>query len=148
MIFREALKTDIQQIQIVRNSVEENRLSNPELVSDTDCEEFLFMRGKGWVCVVEERVVGFSIVDMVERNIWALFIHPEFASKGIGKELHRFMMEWYFQQTKDTVWLGTAPGTRAEMFYRHMGWKEVGKHGEKEIKFEMSFEGYKAHLNS
>ncbi|MEO7767663.1 MAG: GNAT family N-acetyltransferase [Ferruginibacter sp.] len=146
MTFREALKSDIKQIQVVRNSVKENMLSNPALVSDTDCEEFLFIRGKGWVCILEETVVGFSIVDLKEKNIWALFVHPDHSSKGIGKKLHQLMLNWFFEQTKDTVWLGTSPGTRAEIFYRLMGWREVGKHGEKETKFEMSYEMYKANL--
>ncbi|GAC1380075.1 MAG: hypothetical protein NVSMB45_02920 [Ginsengibacter sp.] len=37
-------------------------------------------------------------------------------------------------------WLGTAPGTGAELFYRKAGWKKVGEHGKNEIKFEMTFE--------
>jgi hypothetical protein len=48
------------------------------------------------------------------------------------------MMSWYFLQTDKTVWLGTAPGTRAELFYRKAGWKVVGTHGKGEIKFEMT----------
>ena len=53
------------------------------------------------------------------------------------------MLAWYFSQTKETVWLGTAPCTRAEKFYRKAGWKEVGKHGKGEIKFEMSFNDWR-----
>ncbi|MEP7142836.1 MAG: GNAT family N-acetyltransferase [Ferruginibacter sp.] len=143
MIFREAQLNDIAQIQIVRNSVKENSLSNPGLVTDKDCEEFLFIRGKGWVCEIDECVIGFSIVDLKEKNIWALFVHPGHESNGIGNKLHSMMMDWYFEQTKETVWLGTAPGTRAEKFYKYAGWKEIGKHGDKEIKFEMSYEAYK-----
>ena len=41
MIIREAKIDDIKQIQIVRNSVTENTLSNPNLVTDEDCEEFI-----------------------------------------------------------------------------------------------------------
>ncbi len=47
MIIRPAEIADIKQIQIVRNSVIENTLSNPNLVTDKDCEEFLTARGKG-----------------------------------------------------------------------------------------------------
>ncbi len=142
MTFREAQVTDIKQLQIVRNLVKENVLSSPELVKDKDCEEFLSVRGKGWVCLADDCVVGFSIVDLKENNIWALFVHPSYESKGIGKKLHKLMIDWYFDQTKKTVWLGTAPGTRAENFYSYQGWEKVGKHGEKEIKFEMSYERY------
>ena len=50
MIFREAQIEDMPQIQLVRHSVNENTLSNPALVADKDCEEFLTVKGKGWVC--------------------------------------------------------------------------------------------------
>lgn len=142
MIFREALKDDILQIQLVRNAVKENTLSDPALVTDKDCEDYITVRGKGWVAVTMDRVVGFSIVDLKERNIWALFVHPDFEAKGIGKKLHRLMLNLYFNQTKEAVWLGTTPGTRAAKFYSLMGWKEVGSHGSKEIKYEMNYEAY------
>jgi len=50
MIFREAIVSDIPQIQVVRHAVKENVLSNPALVTDHDCKEFITERGKGWVC--------------------------------------------------------------------------------------------------
>ncbi len=139
MVFREATIADIKQIQIVRNSVKENTLSDPALVSDEDCKEFITIRGKGWVCEVENEIIGFSIVDMQYRNIWALFLQPTFEKKGIGKKLHDIMLNWYFEQTRENVWLGTSPNTRAEQFYRRSGWKEIGIHEKNEIKFEMSY---------
>lgn len=41
MTFRKADKADIKQILIVRNSVTENTLSNPELVTDKDCLDYI-----------------------------------------------------------------------------------------------------------
>ena len=79
---------------------------------------------------------------MLQTNIWALFILPGFEGKGIGRKLHDMMLDWYFSQTKEIVWLGTSPNTRAEMFYRTAGWEEVGMHGSNEIKFEMSFDAW------
>jgi GNAT superfamily N-acetyltransferase len=142
-IFREATIQDIPQIQKVRNAVKENMLSNPALVSDKDCEEFMFERGKGWVCEIDQKIVGFSIADLKENNIWALFVDPAFEKQGIGKKLHDLMIHWYFTQTQQTVWLGTAPNTRAEKFYLHCGWKNVGVVNKGEVKFEMSYEDYK-----
>ena len=139
MIIREAKIDDIKQIQVVRNSVTENTLSNPDLVTDDDCEVFITVRGKGWVCEIDHQTVGFAIADLVGNNIWALFIDPKFEKKGIGQQLHNVMLNWYFAQTKDTVWLGTAFHTRAEQFYRKAGWTEVGTNGTKEIKFEMTY---------
>ena len=143
MIFREAQVSDIPQIQIVRHSVKENVLSDTALVTDKDCEEFLAVRGKSWVCEVDGNIVGFSIADLKENNIWALFVHPDYEAKGIGKRLHNELLDWYFNQTNENIWLSTLPNTRAEEFYRLNGWKEVGIHGKGEIKFEMSFEEWR-----
>lgn len=142
MIIREARVEDIPQIQVVRNSVRENTLSNPDLVTDKDCEEFITERGKGWVCEIERKITGFSIVDLNDNNIWALFVDPDFEKKRIGKKLHDIMLDWYFTQTKKSVWLGTSPNTRAEIFYRKSGWNEIGMHGKNEIKFEMTFDNW------
>ncbi len=138
MIIREAKIEDIKQIQVVRNSVKENMLSSPDLVSDKDCSEFLFKRGKGWVCQIENRVIGFAIADLQANNIWALFLLPEFEGRGIGRRLQNIMLDWYFSTGKEHVWLGTAPGTKAEQFYTKTGWIKSGMHGSKEVKFEMS----------
>lgn len=138
MNYRGATITDIQQIQVVRNSVKENTLSNPDLVTDKDCEEFITKRGKGWVCEIENKIVGFAIADLKENNIWALFLHPDYEKRGIGKRLHELMLDWYFTMTTNTVWLGTARNTRAEQFYRKAGWTVTGTHGKNEIKFEMT----------
>jgi GNAT superfamily N-acetyltransferase len=144
MTIREAVTDDIQQIQVVRNSVTENILSDPSLVTDQDCEAFLTIRGKGWICEIDDRIVGFSIVSLKDTNIWALFVHPEFENQGIGRLLHDRMLDWYFAQTNNTVWLGTSPNTRAEIFYRKSGWTEAGTHGKGELKFEMTFENWVA----
>jgi len=137
MIFREAQITDIPQMQQIRNAVKENRLTDPSLVPDEDVKEYITCRGKGWVCETDNGIVGFAIADVVANNIWALFIHPDFEARGIGKKLHRVMMDWYFLQTSEKAWLGTAPASRAEKFYRMQGWKEAGIHRKGEIKFEM-----------
>ncbi len=144
MIIRAATINDIPQIQTVRNSVKENTLSNPDLVTNSDCVEFLTQRGRGWVCEIDNKIVGFAIADLVENNIWALFLHPEHEKKGIGKKLHDIMLNWYFDQNKENVWLGTSPNTRAELFYRKAGWLENGYHGN-EIKFEMTKETWLRH---
>lgn len=140
MIVREAQKCDIPEIQTVRNSVNENMLSNPDLVTDLDCEKFMFERGKGWVCEADGKIAGFAIADLQQENIWALFVRPEFEGRGIGKALQKRMLDWYFSTGKQNVWLGTAPGTRAEKFYEESGWARNGNHGENEVKFELAKE--------
>lgn len=137
MAFREATLQDIPQIQIVRHAVKENVLSDPALVTDKDCADYLVNRGKGWICEVEGKIIGFAIADLTGNNIWALFVDPLFEGRGIGRKLHELMLDWYFSQGKNMVWLGTSPNTRAAGFYRKAGWMETGIHGRCEIKFEM-----------
>jgi GNAT superfamily N-acetyltransferase len=139
---REALREDIPAIQVVRNLVRENRLTDPSLVTDVQVEDYITNRGKGWVAEINGSIIGFSIISVADKNVWALFLHPSFEAKGIGKSLHRIMMDWYFTQSKETVWLGTEPHSRAETFYRMQGWKEAGIHGKNEIKFEMSTDAW------
>jgi GNAT superfamily N-acetyltransferase len=144
MLFREATPQDVKELQRVRNSVKENVLSDPGLVTDADCLDFITNRGKGWVCETGGRIVGFAIADLKGHNIWALFLEPEMEGRGIGRHLHRLMMDWYFTQTNETVWLSTAPASRAESFYRKAGWVDAGTYGKGELRFEMTVNQWKA----
>lgn len=139
MIYREALLSDIPGMSMVRLSVVENRLNTPGLVTDQDYAEHLTTLGKGWVAVNEHgAVTGFAIVNLQNQNVWALFVHPDFEGNGIGKTLHRMMLDFYFSKTNKPLYLGTEAGTRAERFYKLQGWKNVGHYPNGEVKFEMA----------
>jgi len=55
MNIRAAEVKDIPQIQVVRNLVKENRLSDQALVPDRDVEDYITRRGRGWVCETMDR---------------------------------------------------------------------------------------------
>lgn len=137
--FRQADVNDIAGIQVVRNAVRENRLSNPSLVTDADCEDYILRRGRGWVALQDGVIIGFAIADLQDRNVWALFVDPDSEGNGVGSRLHALMLEWYFGQHLPDIWLSTAPGTRAEQFYRMKGWEDAGFAG-KEHKFTLTRE--------
>jgi GNAT superfamily N-acetyltransferase len=145
MILRQAHTRDIEALHIVRMAVKENVLSNPALVTQQDYEAFLTTAGRGWLCEVEGRVAGFAIVDMQRHNVWALFVHPDFEGRGIGKRLQDTLLQWYFARPGNTLWLSTGPGTRAEEFYRRTGWKATGTTPGGETRFEMSREDWERH---
>ena len=147
MIFREATIEDIDNYMIVRMAVKENVLNNPALVPREDNVDYLTRYGKGWVCEIDNRIVGFSIVGLTQQNVWALFVLPEFEGKGIGRKLHDIMIGWYFEQTTEKIWLGTEHNTKAAAFYKNRGWTDVGMHGEDETKFEMTLEDWKNNIN-
>ena len=148
MTIREATTGDIKQIQVIRHSVKENKLSNPGLVTDDDCADYINNRGKGWVCETNGKIIGFAIIDLFANNIWALFVHPDMETQGAGRLLHDTMLDWYFSQTEKDVWLSTSPKTRAETFYRKSGWVATGLHGTEEIKFEMTVNDWINYKNS
>ncbi len=137
-MIRQAFVNDIPQIQLVRNAVKENTLSDPALVPDSAVEDYILQRGRGWVWEEADRILGFSIISVADQNVWALFVEPGQDKKGIGRALHDTMIDWYFTQTDQTIWLSTSAGTRAEGFYRKAGWQETGLYGKGEIRFEMN----------
>ncbi|RZJ31982.1 MAG: GNAT family N-acetyltransferase, partial [Chryseobacterium sp.] len=73
------------------------------------------------------------------------FLEPEYERRGIGQRLQRLMLDWYFTQTKETVWLSTAPQSRAAAFYKKAGWVETGTYGKGELKFEMTINDWQQH---
>ena len=136
----EATPNDVAAMQAVRLAVRENILSDPSKVTDEDVLAYITRRGKGWIYKTGSELVGFAIADLVDHNIWALFLLPSFEGKGIGRQLLETMLRWYFEQTDHPVWLSTERGTRAEKFYSKAGWKNMGAYGPIEIKFEMTKE--------
>ncbi|OBX22152.1 acetyltransferase (GNAT) family protein [Gelidibacter algens] len=101
MKIREAKEDDIKQMQIIINSGVGNKLSNSEYLRSYDHEELIFRKAKGWVCEIENQIVGFSILDIRGNRIWELFIRPEFEEKGIDRKLNDIMLDWYFSQLED-----------------------------------------------
>ncbi|MBF9222122.1 GNAT family N-acetyltransferase [Hymenobacter ruricola] len=145
MLLREAQVADIPAYMEVRFAVKENVLNNRSLVTHADNVDYLTRRGKGWVAEADGRIVGFAIADLQDHSIWALFVHPDYDRQGIGRALHDTMLNWYFSQTQEPVWLGTAPGTRAEAFYRKAGWWDLGLRPNGEVKFEMTAAAWRKH---
>ncbi|MCY2961590.1 MAG: GNAT family N-acetyltransferase [Planctomycetota bacterium] len=135
---RAAGLADIDAMHVVRCAVRENRLSRPDRITSEDYRFMLERDGRGWVAEVDGRVVGFVVADLCRFNVWALFVDPEHEKRGIGRVLHDAMMEWFLAQPGvERVWLTTAPGTRAEAFYRRAGWRYCGLDAAGEVRFEM-----------
>ncbi|MGZ3850903.1 MAG: GNAT family N-acetyltransferase [Flavisolibacter sp.] len=143
MMYREARVADIPQLQRLRRSVKENVLSDPALVRDQDYVDYLEGLGRGWVCASAEGIRGFAIAGLQNHHVWALFVEPGQEGRGIGSRLHDLMLEWYFSQTEEPIWLSTAPRTKAERFYRKRGWRETGRQPNGEIRFILQKEDWK-----
>jgi GNAT superfamily N-acetyltransferase len=137
MRLRPATIEDIPAMHVVRVSVSENQLSDPNRVTAEDYRRMLQESGCGWVYESGGAVVGFGIVDLSERNIWALFVAPQHEGKGIGSALLKAMVTCGFEAGVGPLWLTTSPGTRAEGFYRKAGWQAAGITDTGELRFEL-----------
>lgn len=83
-MIRIATISDIPELQIVRNSVKENKLSSPNRIKDADVEEYLLSQGKGWVTFVDGKIIGFAIADLIGHSIWALFYFRNMKDVDMG----------------------------------------------------------------
>ena len=120
----------------VRTSVRENVLAPTSRVTLASYREKVEHRGHGWVWESERRIVGFSVADLDARNIWALFVHPAFERRGVGRQLHDRAVAWLFERGAEKIWLTTAAASRAEGFYRAAGWHVAAVEPNGEIRFE------------
>lgn len=132
---RVATRADVPEIQRVRHSVRENRLTST-VISDDDVVEAIERTGRGWVVEVDGRVVGFAVGHAETGNIWALFVEPGYEGKGHGRRLHDEMVAWLWSKGLTRLWLTTAPETRAQRFYERAGWRNAGLAPSGELLFE------------
>lgn len=137
---RQATASDIPDIQRVRHSVKENRLTS-RVISNDEVAATLDGTGRGWVIETGGRITAFAIgicdVTTVESgNVWALFVDPDFEGLGHGRRLHDTLVEWFASRGMRRLWLSTESGTRAERFYEMSGWQRCGLTPDGEVRFE------------
>lgn len=136
---RAATRADIPAIWEVRYAVTENTLTRG-VIADDEVLAALEERGRGWVveewCEAGWRLLGFGIALRDDGCIWALFVHPRAHGHGHGQRLMATMTAWLRDEGCGRLWLNTGPGTRAETFYRRLGWRCVGPTDKGELRFE------------
>ena len=134
---RIAARGDIRAMFDVRLAVRENLLA-PGEVTEEDVQRAIEESGRGWVIEDGGRVVAFGIGDAGNRSIWALFVLPEYEGRGHGRLLHDTMVAWLGSSSPRPIWLTTMPGTRADRFYRLLGWQAAGPAEDGQIRMELT----------
>jgi GNAT superfamily N-acetyltransferase len=135
MGIRRAVQDDVSRIMEIRQSVRENRLSDPNLVTAADCAAFI-ARSEIWVWEEDGAVQGFAAGDTRDGWIWALFVGPEYEGHGIGQGLLLLACKTLRISGYTTATLSTVEGTRAERFYRTNGWTMTGENQKGELVFQ------------
>jgi GNAT superfamily N-acetyltransferase len=131
MHFRVMTSADLQATLAVRIAAKENPFSMEALVAMGITEEsvtqMLATTHRGWVCEVNEEIVGFAIGNRSNGELWVIAVLEAHEGKGIGRRLMQLVQEWLFGEGWDKLWLVTGtPPTRAYHLYTKLGWKDVG----------------------
>jgi ribosomal protein S18 acetylase RimI-like enzyme len=126
--YRPAQLADIPALVEIRDAAKENRLVQLR-IGQQDYVQALTADGRAFVCEADGRVVGFVCGRPTKKDVWALFVLPEYEGRGIGSRLMDLIEAWMFEQGLEAIFLSTAPGTRAERLYQFRGWQAEGPAG-------------------
>ncbi len=134
-MIRLATPLDIPRIFEIRDSVRENRLSDPGAVTEAHAAWFI-ANGALWVWQEADGLIaGFSGSDRRDGSIWALLVAPGHEGKGIGRALLKAACDALRAAGHRTAILSAEPGTWAERHYRAAGWSEAGLSAKGELLF-------------
>jgi len=133
-MYRIAQQRDVAAMMAIRGGARENRLVSVS-IDEADYVRAMTVDGRAWVCEVAGEVVGFCCGRVTQGDVWALFVREEFEGRGIGSTLLALVEDWLFAQGLASIWLATAPGTRAEALYRRRGWTVRGVKASGELDF-------------
>ena len=130
MRFQEIEPEDVKEVIILRTMVKENVLTMADLIrlgiTEDEVTRKIRTDYKGWLCRVNERIVGFCIGNRRDGEMWVIAVLPEFERRGIGRQLMFLLQDWLFENN-DELWLTTEDNAnnRAYGFYESLGWKKA-----------------------
>lgn len=134
LLYRNTLPRDIDQLFDVRAKTRENPISHEQLATlgitpEAIAEALGTGDIAGWVCVENNRVVGFCSGDVQTGEILVLAVLPEYESRGIGKTLLLKVIQELSHYEHETLWLAADSNSqvRSHGFYRKLGWKPTGE---------------------
>lgn len=144
-MIRKATPADRPRISDIRFAVRENQPSNAAVVAViAELVDWLLDNSTIWVWEEDGAIQGFSAADARDGSICALFVHPSYEGRGIGRALLPLACNILKGSGHATATLTTEAGTRAEGFYRAGGWIEVGRQEDGQIIFRKSLLGSSA----
>ncbi|AIO65647.1 GNAT family N-acetyltransferase [Burkholderia oklahomensis] len=131
--YRPMREDDTGAFYDVRFSVTENRI-HPHQIHLLNRELLVekIRQGGGWICECGNEAAGVCVPVITDTPfISALFVRPSFHGMGIGRELLERSLKWLRDRGATQVTLVTDPGSRADGFYQHLGWKrgELDEYG-------------------
>jgi len=138
---RVATPEDVPILNAIRTSVHENHLSLEEMITygitPAVIADLLRTTGRGFIGSVDGVDAGISIADGAGRNIFAMFVLPDYEGRGLGRLLLAEAEAFLRDSGPGDAWLeaGAAPGLRAHGFYAHLGWRQDGHMADGQLRF-------------
>ena len=138
---RVALPSDLPEMTRIRTSVRENHSSVEEMaargITPVRIIEMMATNSRTWLALVDGVPAGFSMSIAPKATVFAVFIHPDYEGRGIGKLLLAEAESWLFEQGCDEIWLDTGqePEIRAHGFYLTQGWALKGPGDPGELRY-------------
>jgi len=79
---------------------------------------------QGWLCECGSEVVGFTLANGQNGELWVIAVRPEYEGRGIGSHLYALTEGWLRSLDWKEIWLWTSldPRLKAYSFYRKHGW--------------------------
>jgi len=130
MRIREIEEHDIADLFAVREATRENALSRQQLASRgitvKTVATMLATTHRGWLCAVDNQVVGFAMGNRQTGEMWVIAVLPEYEGRGIGAQLLTRVEDWLWSEGWTEIWLTTDvdPALRAYGFYQRQGWRD------------------------
>lgn len=134
---RAATPEDIDAMHAIRLAVRENPFSKASGITTHTYEPYV-SSASAWVAERNHAIVGFAAVDEANAEVWALFVAASDEMTGVGRALHDAILGWATGRGLVQLELATTPNTRAEGFYKKLGWRPVGYDVHGQILFRLS----------
>lgn len=132
--FRKAVPADAATCIEIRALTRENAFSEEQLRAlgitvDTWSEGIRDGSAPGYVCCVDDRMIGYCFGDRDSGEVVVLALLPGFEGKGIGKQLLQLVVDDFRATGFKRLFLGcsTDAAARSYGFYRHLGWVSTGE---------------------
>jgi anthranilate synthase component 2 len=122
---RKARPEDVPRLVQIRAAVVENRLTSPRSVEEADYIRRI-AAGGCWVWEERSTILGFSAIDVETSSLWALFVEPRAAGRGIGRALLASAVTHARSQGLEKIWLATSEDTGPSMSTGR-GWQRAGR---------------------
>ncbi|QDU09404.1 GNAT family N-acetyltransferase [Gimesia aquarii] len=144
--YREIQIEDISALFEVRIATWENSNGAEELESlgytYNVVKQMLKHTHQGWLCEIENQVVGFAIGNRETGEMWVIAVLREYEGNGIGKRLLTMVEDSLWARGWLEIWLTTDPNekVRAVGFFRHLGWEDWKMDGNRFMQKKRSVE--------